>query len=204
MLVGVEGGQTYDNSFIGPSLRIEVPFAKHYEFQLQDSFEPLEAHTALGEGHANQARFTGIAWFTPTWGFEAATEFSNYSVTEVSKGAYYALGGPVARLSLYGYPVRLHLGVIRQIGNGVTPEGIESSHVYGGEMSLDARVGCAAWGCVRIGEELSIGHILTQGNPVCDGSRPGPVTCPRGSGVGGGMTASIRLEFPKVKNYDLF
>ena len=43
------------------------------------------------------------------------------------------------------------------------------------------------------------GGVKTQGNPLCDGTFSGPVTCPRTRTLSGGFTAGIYFEFPRRK-----
>lgn len=78
--------------------------------------------------------------------------------------------------------------------------GIETSQLHGGYISFDIRVGCAKNFCVRIQDQLSVGRVLEQGDPNCDGTY-GPVTCGnRTAAFSGGGTIGIVLEFPRHKD----
>lgn len=201
--VGVAGAQAFDNSSLGVSVAVEVPFAKHYELDLKDTFSPLESKVALGGGRANIASVGGYIWLSQSWGVTGHVEDSSYNVTKVSKDADYAFGGFAYRGIVGGLPARFTVSYIRQFNNGITPSGVESSHLQGGDIGFTVRFGCIGAVCVRNSEDFVFGRVLTQGNPQCD--YPGG-PCPRGSALGGGVTASIMLEFPRRigREYEVF
>jgi hypothetical protein len=211
VLVGVAGGQAFDNSSLGVTAGLEIPFAKHYELDLKDTFSPFESHVALGGGRANIASAGGIIWFSPAWGITGRVEDSNYNVTKVTKDADYAFGGVVYRGLTLGLPARFTFSYLRQFNNGITPTGLESSHLQGGDVGFTVRLGCLGAVCVRTSEDFVFGRVLTQSNPVCDGTfgvtgGPGGGPCPRTAAFGGGMTASVSIEFPRHRGneYDVF
>lgn len=206
VLVGASGGDSFDNYSFGVQAGIEVPFAKHYELDLRDTFSPIESHVALGSGRANLASVGGIVWFTPSWGLNGQVEDSSYNVTKVTKDADYAFGGLSYRGMIGGAPTRLTFNYIRQFNNGVAPSGLESSHLQGFDFGFTMRFGCFGAFCVRNSEDFVFGRVLTQGNQACDGSLPivAPnVYCgPRGTAFGGGFTGSIVLEFPRHRGHE--
>lgn len=210
-LVGSSGGDSFDNEEFGVTAGIEAPFLRHYEFDLADTFYPIESHVALGRGMANVVRGGGHAWIAKHFGFNGAAEYSNYDVTHVSKGGYDALVGPSFRF--YGWgdaPVRIDLFYVRELNNGIT-NGVETSHLQGVAVRASVRLGCTGAVCFRVTDEFAVGHVLEQGNPVCDGtygngSQVGFLPCPRTGTVGGSFTASVTLEFPRQRSHesDLF
>jgi hypothetical protein len=212
VLFGVSGGDSFDNYNFGVQAGLEVPFAKHFELDLKDTFSPIESHVALGSGRANVASVGGIVWLTKSWGLSGQVEDSSYNVTKVTKDADYAFGGLVYRTILGGAPTRLTFDYVRQFNNGISPSGLESSHLQGASIGFSMRFGCVGAVCIRNSENFVFGRVLTQSNPVCDGTfgitgGNGPNgTCPRGSALGGGVTGSIMFEFPRRrgKENDVF
>lgn len=197
VLVGPAGAVSWSNQSLGIVGGLEIPFAKRYEIDVQDIFSPIESHAALGSGKANVISATGLAWITPHWGVNGRVESSMYSVTKVSKNAYYAFGGLTYRHILAGAPSRISFDYVRQFHNGVTPAGIESSHLQGVNVGLTVRVVCTGLFCIRFSEDVNFGRVWEQGNPACDGSL-GPKTCgDRKKTVGGGVVVSVILEFPR-------
>lgn len=203
ILAGVTGAQEFDNSSLGATLALEVPFLKHYELDLKDTFSPLESHVALGGGRANIASAGGIVWISKSYGLTGRVEDSSYNVTKVTKDANYAFGGLAYRGVIGGLPARLTLTYIRQFNNGITPTGLESSHLQGVDFGYTVRFGCLGAVCIRQSADYVVGRILEQGNPRCDGTLGttggnGPNgTCPRTSAIGGGVNASVLVEFPR-------
>jgi hypothetical protein len=207
VLLGASGGDSFDNYSFGVQAGLEVPFAKHYELDLQDTFSPIESHVSLGAGRANIASVGGQIWFSPSWGINGRVEDSAYNVTKVTKDADYAFGGLTYRAVVGGLPARFSFDYIRQFNNGISPSGLESSHLQGADFGFTVRFGCFSAFCVRTSEDFVFGRVLTQSNPICDGTfgvtgGPGGGACPRASAFGGGVTASILLEFPRHRGHE--
>jgi len=201
VLAGVTGAQEFDNSSLGVTAALEIPFLKHYELDLKDTFSPMESHVALGGGRANIASVGGFVWLSKSIGLTGHVDDSSYNVTKITKDADYAFGGLAYRGVIGGLPARFTLSYIRQFNNGVTPSGLESSHLQGIDFGYTVRFGCLGAVCIRQSADYVVGRILEQGNEACDGSLPviAPnVYCgPRISAVGGGVNASILVEFPR-------
>lgn len=201
-LGGLTATANWDNYNAGATAGIEVPFLNHFEFDLQDAFAPVEQHVALGHGRANLAMASGIGWFSNQWGITGSVEDSAYDVTAVTKDADYALLGAIWRRTVGGYPARFTFQYLRQFNNGITPSGLESSHMQGADFGMMVRVGCAGAVCFRFNEDVNIGQVWTQGNPQCDGSFGGPVTCQRGKALGGGFDVAFLVEFPRPRGHE--
>jgi hypothetical protein len=203
VLFGVEGAKAFDNASGGLRLGLEVPFLKRYELDLRDSFSPLESHVALGGGRANIASVGGIVWLTKAFGLSGSVEDSSYNVTKVSKDADYAFGGLTYRGIIGGAPTRFTFSYIKQFNNGISPSGLETSHLQGGDIGFTMRFGCFGAFCVRNSEDFVFGAVKTQGNPACDGSfGPAASYCLRSTAFGGGVTASVSLEFPRHRGHE--
>jgi len=208
---GIAGAQSFSNSSVGVSLGIEVPFAKHFEFDLQDTFSPIESHVSLGGGRANIINAGGRVWLTEHWGLVGSAEDSMYDVTKVTKDADYGFGGISYRGLVGGMPARFSLQYVGQFNNGITPSGLESSHLQGLDFGVTMRYGCLGKVCVRQSENFQFGRVLEQGNPQCDGTYgitggPNGGPCYRTLAFGGGVKVSVTLEFPRHvgHEYDVF
>jgi hypothetical protein len=202
VLVGVDGGSSFSNLFVGPVVAIEAPVTKHFELDLKDTFAPIEEHIALGSGSANKAEAGGIVWLTKSVGLNGRAEYSTYRV-DITKNLEYAVGGLTIRKSFNGFPVRFAFDYVREFNNGITKDGTESSHLQAGEFNLDMRMKCSGKVCYRLAFDFMVGRVLGQGNPVCDGTfgltgGNGPNgTCPRTAASSGSFMSSVVLEFPR-------
>jgi hypothetical protein len=200
-LAGATAGSSFGNLFLGATAGLEMPITKHYELDLYDTFSPLESHIKLGTGWANVADGGAHIWFTPNFGLNGRVSYSNYSVTKVRKGGDYTFGGVTWRKLVWHTPARFSLDYIREFNNGITSDGIESSHLQSGEFEFEARLGCARIACIREVFSFEVGHVLQQGNPVCDGEF-GAVSCPRAGGWAGAFTGSLFFEFPRRRGHE--
>ena len=200
-LVGVSGTYAFDNRSLGVTGGIEIP-VKRVEIDLADTFSPFETHVSLGGGRSNLASAGGLIWLTKGFGLTGKAETSSYDVTQVSKHADYGFGGIIFRTVAIGSPIRVLVQYIRQFNNGISPTGLETSHLSGADINLTVRMGCSGPICFRVTDDNYFGRVLTQGDPYCDGSI-GPQTCgPRGSALGGGFTIGVLLEFPRPRGHE--
>ena len=207
-LVGPEGALDYDNKSVGLMAGVEIPFAKHFELDLKDTFSPIETHVALGGGRANITTAGGIVWLSQNWGLTGSVADSMYDVTKVTKDGDFASGGFIHRGYIGGLPARVSIKYVQQFNNGITPSGLESSHLQGVEVGITSRFGCLGVVCTRLSFAFDAGKVLTQSNPICDGTYGitggnGPNgSCPRQSALGGGSTFSFVLEFPRHRGHE--
>jgi hypothetical protein len=199
ILTGIGAGSSFGNLYFGPSLAIELPVADRIELDASDAFQPIEQHIALGNGWGNQVKAGGIVWMTPSIGINGSAEYSNYKVS-ISKHAEYMATGLTYRKAIDQIPMRYTFDYIRQFNNGIDSIGTESAHLQAGQFNLDMRVACHLDFCVRLAFDFKIGHVLTQSNPLCDGTFAGPVTCPRTSASSGAFSTIIALEFPRRRS----
>jgi hypothetical protein len=205
LLIGASGGESFDNEGAGVFAGAELVIRHRYEVDFIDSFYPIETHVDLGHGYANVASVTGIAWLTDHLGISGRTEYSKYSVTQVTKGAYYESGGPVLSFMALGQPTRFTFGYIRQVKNGIS-NGVETNHLQGGHLEVDSRMGCKGAICFRLIEDFPFAHVLNQGDPVCDGTyarSPATPLCRRQGAIGGGVTVSVTMEFPRRRGEEM-
>jgi len=207
VLVGTVGGSGFGNYFFGLEAGVEIPFAHRYELDSHEAFYPIERHVALGSGWANQVSVGGHFWLTNGFGLNGRAEYSNYSVGTVSKGGDYAFGGVTWRKVAWGIPVRFYFDYVREFNNGISANGTESAHLQAGDFRMVARMGCSTSICSRIEFDYQAGHVLTQSNPICDGTYgitggPNGGPCYRSGAWSGGATASFVVEFPRHRGYE--
>lgn len=209
VLVGPAGGDLFDNYYGGVTAGIEIPFAKRYEVDVYDEFSPLEAHQALGHGWANEISVGGYVWFHPLshWGLNGGAQDSRYSVTTVSKAGDFFTGGLAYRGNVGGLPATVSFDYLQQFNNGITSTGVETSHLKGASINPSVRFGCVSAFCIRTDYSFVVGHVLTQGNPVCDGTfgstgGPNGGPCPRQGAFSGGFSASLLFEFPRRRGHE--
>ena len=224
-LAGIHGGGDFGNLFLALDAGVEVPFAKRFEIDLSDAYSPVvhvynvvipfEEHINLGTGSANITDVGGIVWVTPgkSLGLNGSAEYSTYS-TNIHKGSYYAFGGLTWRKIVWGQPTRFTFDYFRQFDNGIVcgtvaacalpgANGTESDHVQGGEFGMVTRMGAVGPTIIRMTFSTSVGHVLTQGNPQCDGTFGVYIpSCKRGSAVSGGASMGVSFEFPRHRGLE--
>lgn len=197
-LVGLTGGDSFTNYSAGVLVGVEVPVGQ-YEFSVTDRFAPLQYHVGLGAGWSNTFNLGGTRWLSRHYGISASAEQSMYRVTGgIHKISYYGFAGPSFRFSLLDTPNRFTVSYVREFPDRIY-NGIESSHLQGASIDWTARLFCSSWSCFRIAESLAVGHVLEQGNPVCD-----KTACPRRGTVGGSFGASVILEFSHRHDMESF
>lgn len=211
VLAGGSGGVVLNNATVCVKTGVEVPFSR-YEVNVLNDFCPYENHKGLGYGKSDILSSTGIVWLKNNFGATFGAENSSYSVTSVSKSGTLLKGGLIKKLYIGDLPSRVSIGYIQQIRNGVV-NGVESSHLKGGYVTIDSRLTCNTRACLRTVFDFDIGHTLAQGNPICDGtygngSQVGFLPCPRRSAIGGGFQFSIVADIHKkvrpADEYNLF
>lgn len=205
VLIGTGVSNGFSNLAVSVDTAVEVPITHHFELDLRDSFAPFEQHTALGSGWANQAKAGNIVWLTKSFGLNGAAELSQYSVSISKKGEYAFMGATVR--TARAMPMRLTFDYVREFNNGISSNGTESSRLQAGEFNLDMRVGCAGFACYRLAFDFMIGRVLTQGNPICDGTfgvtgGPGGGLCPRIAASSGKFGGVLSMEFPRRRKHE--
>lgn len=195
--IGPAGGYDFNNLSVGGNAGIAIPFGGHYELDLDDTLSPVESHMKLGHGYANSFSAQGFGWINDHWGLNGIVNPSSYRAGSVAKTSYYWFAGPAYRGVVGGFPARFTFNYIRQFRNGITPDGTESDHLQGFDLGVIVRYGCANHFCVLQSWDFDGGVVMTQGNPQCDGSFGGHVSCPRQSEMGGGFNTSLTFEFPR-------
>lgn len=200
-LIGSQVGSSFGNLFAGILAGVELPLTRRFEMDLRDTFSPVEQHVPYGNGTANQVIGGGIVWFNRTIGMNGSVEHSSYQVSGLSKAGDYVFSGITARMVTNAMPLRISFDYVREINNGIQ-QGTESPRLQGGQFNLDMRVACHLAFCVRVQFDFKVGRVLTQSNPVCDGTYgitggPGGGPCPRTAASSGAFTGAVLFEFPR-------
>jgi len=198
ILVGATGGGLFDNAFLGVVAQATILIGRRYEFDLSDEFHPLESNPNIGRGFANSIFAEGVTWLPNGNGISGGIGYSNYRFAPISNGGEYIYVGPIKRFLVARTPVRLGIGYLREIRNGIT-NGYETSHLQGVNFGTGIRVGCSGYVCYEVAYDSSLARILKPGNPQCDGSgpqNPGLTPCPRFLSTTGGINMSFTLQWP--------
>lgn len=204
--LGGFGTGAWNNYQAGVLGILEQPLGKRFEVDLTEGYSLYENKPGYGKGVANVFRVGTTVWLNDRIGLNANGEESGYTLNSLSKGAMYAWAGPIFRIHMSKLPSRLQFGYLTELDNGVTLTGIETSHLKAGLIAITTRVGCSGPFCFRINYDFTAGTVLDQGSPICDGSRPGSITCPRSIAGSGGFKMSFTFEFPRPRDRegDLF
>lgn len=199
--IGVDAGSSLGNLYVGVTGSLESTVAKHYEFDLKDTFAPLEEHIKLGSGWANLVKAGPTIWLTPGFGLNGAVSYSGYKVAKAHKALEYAYGG-VSFKKQYQDKTRVqyNLDYIQEFNNGIFKDGTETSLLKGGNFEVQVEYSCLKHFCYFFDFNFGAGHVREQGNPVCDGSgwaNPQHLpSCTRTGAWGGSATGAFELEFP--------
>jgi hypothetical protein len=210
VLIGGMGGSSFGNYFIGLTTAAEVPAGRHLEFDVKNTFSPLENHIGFGRGWAENLNGGGIVWLNESIGLDGAASYSRYNTT-ITKAGQYAFAGVVLRREIGDVPARFYFNYIREFNNGIFPNnihGTESTRLQGGEFKMETRLQCNQSGnrCLRMTTDFQVGHVLTQSNPVCDGTfgktgGPNGGPCYRTGQIAGAFTIGLALEMRHKADY---
>lgn len=193
VIVGPVGGGLYDNYFAGVRGGIETN-SKVAPY-VYGEIDPYSSHTKLGSGYAYSVEAGSVVWLNKSIGLNGNAERSAY-VNTISKAGYYAKGGLAIKHPNPWGKDRLFFNYVQQFNNGVDKHGTETAKLKGGQFIFDADMGCAKHFCNRIYLNVEAGRVLTQGNPVCDGTdNPKCVTCKRTPAVSGGAELGWIFQF---------
>jgi hypothetical protein len=112
--------------------------------------------------------------------------------------------GVVFRAHPLHLPSRLWLDAVIPSGSIDRKTGIEANRISGVEFTWQSRMWRAVPIGTRLGFTVGVYHGYNQGNPVCDGTDPGPVTCQRSSWLTYTDVTSWTFEFGRHKEADFW
>jgi len=175
---------------------IERPLSQRLEAQASAKFSP-DRKLITDDGHSLVASARGIFWANHYFGLTGEASYSRLWTSQFDKTAWLPAPGVVFRLSFLGNPTRMYLDYAVPTGS-IDAHGIESSRLQGPEYYVESRLASMGPVTMRFGIKWNVYHFLEQGNPECDGTFGGAVTCRR-KGDTTAVTA-LTLRFEWVKN----
>lgn len=210
--------EAFDDRGLGYSLPvvragagIEQPLGRHLEIDAFGSY--ASSHKAvLGNGHTLYASATPIVWLGDHVGITGRTRYTHLYTSAYSKGTFLptaantykeVLGsfliapGVVFRGTPFGIPSRLYLDGVVPTGTINPATGIESNRLRGVEAVWEASLYDAGPVSVRFTVAPAFYHGYSQGNPQCDGTYGGPVTCQRAAWNAYTVGLGIKIVWPR-------
>lgn len=169
--------------------RVEHDLTSKIELQGFGNWIPTDK-TSGGSGNTYQLGTRGIYW-TKRIGLTANFNESWLRSQKFDKNTFYTSFGVVGRFRFLDADQRLYASYLLPTGGYDPKTGIESSRGTG----LVARWEVQMSKHIDVFWDFKILRLLNQGNPFCDGSLPGPKTCPRKAIVGGDSLAGISYRF---------
>lgn len=176
-------GYSFPDMSIG--VQVEQPVLNHFEMQGTAGWSPTNKR-AIGNGNSGFAKVSGIAWLHKNIGFIAGLRYGHLWTSLYHKGGMIGSGGFVLRI--YDDDIRLYAIHTRQLFEGIDKQGIETSNTRGLEVTPEIK-----FGRYRVGFRYVLVKGLSQGNPQCDGTFVGPITCPRDPWLA--LSNGVRLGF---------
>lgn len=188
--IGTDEGLGYKLPHLAFGVGIEKPIGRRFELQAQGSWSP-DKKFGMNDGNSSGVRGRGIVWITPNIGAIAGIGYSHLWTGQYSKGGWTMAAGAV-----FGIPnidMRWTVTYLREVGNGIASDGIETNRTQGVEVAPEMKMWPIGPFGTRLALIFDLLHGLNQGNPQCDGTFSGAVTCPRSSWNSG--TAAVRFSF---------
>jgi hypothetical protein len=181
----------------------EIPLGNRIEIDAGSSFSSARKYNASG-GLEVSMEATGIFWATRWFGLTGDFGYERLRNNLYSKGGFFENPGIVFRAYPLRLPSRLWLNGIVPTGSIDKHTGIESNRETGVHFTWETLMGSLGPGNVRMSIGIGYFHGYNQGNPVCDGTYSGPVTCPRTSWNAGNVTVGIAYAFPKTRDNEVW
>lgn len=194
--IGTYAGLGYKLPHTAFGVSMEKPVSRRLELQADTRYSPdRKLITNDGQGLVVSAR--AIFWANHYFGLTGGTDYSRLWTSQFNKAARHPSPGVVFRLRFLGSPTRMYLDYV--VPNGtIDARGIESSRIQGPEYYVESRMASMGPVTMRFGLKWDVYHFLDQGDPLCDGTFGGSVTCRRTGYTTG--TAALTLRFEWVKN----
>jgi len=178
-----------------------VPLGKRWVLDVATSYDI--AHK-IGIANGYQLNDGGGAKFyiTPWFGVTGSATYSFLKNSSYHKGGFNLNPGVEFRTYPLGIPS--HIDIAAFIPNGTIDRktGIESNRISGFSVAWDAYLASAGPFDIHMTTYGGYYHGYSEGNPQCDGTDPGPVTCPRASWATGNIGTTVSFYFPRTKDPD--
>ena len=181
---------------------IERPLSQRLEVQGSVRFSP-DPKLITNDGRALVASARGIVWANRYFGVTGEASYSRLWTDQFDKTAWLPAPGVVFRLNFLGNPTRMYLDYLVPTGS-IDNHGIESSRLQGPEYYVESRLASMGPMTMRFGLKWNVYHFLEQGNPQCDGTFGGSVTCHRAGHTTAVTAVTLRFEWAKNVSNKLY
>jgi hypothetical protein len=208
-------GLGYNLPVVRFGLGVEQPIGRHFEVDGFGSYA-ISHKAVLNNGHTVLVSVTPIVWATSWFGVTGDVRYSHLTTSAYSKGTYLpssisgipaSLGsfivapGIIFRVKPAGLPSRLWIDGVIPTGRINAATGIESNRLSGVEIKWEADMYDVGPFSIRGVINPSFYHGYSQGNPVCDGTNGGSITCPRVGWTTYTIGLGVKFVFPRDKNF---
>lgn len=187
--IGGAGGYAFSNYTLGPALAGTVPL-KRLSVGGYAEYDPALTHTALGRGYGDLERLDTWVRLGRGWRTYLAAERSAYHAADVHKTQRYVRAGFSLDSFFMDLPARYTFMYVREADPRFLYGGTESSNLQSGIFRYEWR-----WGRAHFWQEIQVGGVRPQGNPVCDQT---PV-CPRRYALSGGTISGLTYVLGKTE-----
>ena len=180
--LGLDQGLGYTIPTVEFIAGVEKPI--NHRFEIDGYGEYGITHKAFQSTGANG--YTVVASGTPIlwakwFGITGKTSFNHLGTHDYSKNGVFFTPGVVFRAKPLSLPSRLYLNTLIPNYGIDRKTGIEANKEIGFQFTWESRFGHFGPVDVHWLFNVNVYHGYNQGNPQCDGTDPGPVTCPRSS-----------------------
>jgi hypothetical protein len=193
--VETDGGLGYTFPVVDLTQSVEFPMKG---FELDPAVTYSVAHKiGINNGYELSGNLAGDIWLTNSFGLADNVSYTRLKNSNYQKNSFLIEPGVAFRnerlqskFTFYGL-----------IPNGTIQNGIESNRVSGLQFNWQMLMGSAGPFTIRANLLTGYYHGYSQGNPECDGTYGGPITCPRESWNTGNVEVGISFVFPKQKSW---
>ena len=207
-------GLGYSLPVVDFGVGLDKSFGSHFEIDTFGSYE-IAHKQVLGNGHEILATVIPIIWIDRTVGITGEVIYAHLYTSAYDKGtflpesisqlapsaeSFIITPGVVFRTSPAGLPSRMWLNAIIPTGSINRTTGIESNRESGVQFTWEADMYNVGPFTMRAEIEPSYLHGYSQSNPICDGTDPGPVTCPRQGWSTYSIGLAVKFVWPRDTN----
>jgi hypothetical protein len=200
--VGTYAGLGFEPPHTAFGTTVEHPFSQRLEAQASIRFSP-DPKLRTDDGRSLAVWAKGILWANSYFGLSGGTTYSRLWTNQFDKTAWLPAAGVVFRLKFLGRPTRMYLDYLVPTGS-IDNHGIESSRIQGAEYYVESRMASKGPLTIRVGLKWNVYHFLERGNPECDGTFGGPVSCRRKGDITGVAAFTLRFEWTKNASSKLY
>jgi hypothetical protein len=198
--IGSYAGLGFKPPHIAIGMSIEKPVSRRFEVDSGVSYSPDRKYIT-NDGKSFEVSGDTIFWVSHYFGLYQDVTYNRLWTSQFDKRTLAPESGVVFRTLFAGVPTRMYLDYVIPTGR-IDSNGIESNRLQGIQYNLIGRLGSIGRTTVRLGFTWQVYHYYDQGNPLCDGTFDGPVTCRRTGHVSGTSALNINFEFGRRSHDD--